>query len=432
MDYQQTIRYLYEHLPMFQRIGAAAYKPDLSRTIEICHRLGNPEKKFKSIHVAGTNGKGSVSHMLASVLQEQGYKTGLYTSPHLKDFRERIKINGHKIPEQKVVEFVESNQARLQDIQPSFFEYTFGMAVEYFNREKVDFAIMETGMGGRLDSTNVVHPVISVITNIGFDHMQFLGDTLEKIAVEKAGIIKKNVPVVIGETQKETQSIFVETAYENKSSIQFADQKFDIRGFRNTAKLKAPVIELDLYDRNAGKQIEIVCPLTGKYQTKNIQTALLTLITLSQAGYPVEEENIRKGFNNVVKNTGLLGRWQILSSNPLTICDTAHNVDGMKAVMGQIQELNYNRLHMVFGVVNDKNIDGLLRLLPPQASYYFCKADIPRGMNVDELRQKASELNLQGFTYASVLKACQAARENACKNDVIFIGGSTFVVAEVL
>ena len=405
MNYQETLDYLFTQLPMYQRVGQAAYKVDLSNTHELCKLLNNPENKFKSIHVAGTNGKGSTSHMLASVLYEAGYKVGLYTSPHLKDFRERVKINGEMISEDKVVSFVQQHKSNFENIQLSFFEWTVGLAFNYFASEKVDIAIIETGLGGRLDSTNVVTPEVSVITNIGIDHTQFLGDTLAKIAVEKAGIIKFNTPVIIGETQKESRTVFVKKANECNSSIQFADKQV---------------------------QNKLETDLKGTYQQKNVKTSLATIDVLNQNGWNISESNIRNGLLNVVKNTGLLGRWQVLSESPLTICDTGHNEEGITEIVAQLKSMPYNKLHIVFGAVNDKSIDKVLGLLPKEAQYYFCEAKIPRALKVEDLLNSAKKNGLQGIKYSSVQNALEAAIKKVELNDLIFVGGSTFVVAEVV
>ncbi len=431
MNYQQTLDFLFGRLPMFQRIGGPAYKADLSNTINLCKQLGHPEKKFKSVHIAGTNGKGSVSHFIASVLQEAGYKTGLNTSPHLKDFRERIKIKGKKIPKSKVIDFVRKNQKSFAGIDPSFFEYTFGMAVDYFNEENVDIAVMETGMGGRLDSTNVVNSILSVITNIGLDHTQFLGDTLEKIAVEKAGIIKNNIPVVIGETQKETNGIFIEKAARLRAPISFADQNLKISqiisGVRNNFQLK-----LNIDFQGSPYITNLMCPLTGNYQHKNIITGLHAVQKLIELGYEISEQNIHEGFSNVIKNTGFQGRWQVLRKRPLTICDAGHNEDGIREVVNQLSTIDCNKLHIVLGIVKDKKINAILNLLPLHATYYFCKADIPRGLDAEELWQTCQAFGLKGKYYNSVENAYNAALGNATSNDLVFVGGSTFVVAEVL
>lgn len=406
MTYKQTLRFLYSRLPMFQRIGKAAYKDDLGNILSLCAALGKPHEKFISIHIGGTNGKGSTSHMLASVLQECGFKTGLFTSPHLKDFRERVRINGKKIPQRKVVSFVEENKQLFLDIRPSFFEMTTALAFDHFSKEKVDIAVIEVGMGGRLDSTNIISPLVSVITNIGLDHTQYLGRTIKKIAEEKAGIIKKRIPVVIGETQKETKDIFLSMAKQKKSKICFADR-----------------VSPNTHHRNG---------LHGIYQLKNQKTVLATIDVLRKSGFKISGENVRKGLLNVVKNTGLQGRWQVLSRTPLTICDVGHNKDGIKEVLNQISTTRYKRLHFVFGMVSDKDHDEILSMMPAHARYYFCKPDIPRGLDQNELKQKASHFNLEGSCFPSVKAAFRAAKKEAQRGDLIFIGGSTFVVAEVL
>lgn len=405
MIYQQTLDYLFSQLPMFQRVGASAYKADLNNTIELCNLLNNPQNKFKPIHIAGTNGKGSTSHMLASILQEAGYKVGLYTSPHLIDFRERIKINGAMISEQAVIDFVSTYKDKFEKINLSFFEWTVGLAFDYFSIQKVDIAVVETGLGGRLDSTNIIFPELSIITNIAKDHMQFLGDTLEKIAIEKAGIIKSKVPVVIGETQKEIEQVFISKAKDLDANIYFADQIIHL------------VLDSDL---------------KGSYQRKNIKTVLASIIQLQQKGYHVTEQNIKAGLLNVVKNTGLMGRWQTLGENPKIICDTGHNEAGIREIVNQIQSLTYNKLHFVLGAVNDKEIDSILELLPKHAEYYFCQAKIPRALDVNELYKKATFYGLKGVVYHSVISAFNEAKKHAKNNDLVFVGGSTFIVAEVL
>jgi len=389
---------------MYQRIGQAAYKADLKNTIDLMCHLNNPEAKFRSIHVAGTNGKGSVSHMLASVLQEAGYKVGLYTSPHLKDFRERIKINGKPISEEEVIRFVESNKTFFENHQLSFFEMTVGMAFQYFAAQQVAVAVVEVGMGGRLDSTNVIVSEVAVITNIGLDHTQFLGNTLAEIASEKAGIIKKKIPVVIGETQAETKTVFLQKAEENNSEIYFADAQ------------NYPSYQLDL---------------KGVYQQKNLKTVLKTLEVL-QADFSVSQEVIIKGLQNVIHNTGLMGRWQQLCQKPKVICDTAHNTEGLRYVMQQLSEEQFERLHVVLGVVSDKDLNSVLPLFPKNACYYFCKPDIPRGMEASFLRQQAVTFGLHGEVYQSVMKAYESALKAANERDMIFVGGSTFVVAEII
>ena len=405
MNYEQTLIYLFEQLPMYQRMGKAAYKADLSNTIKLCELLGNPEDKFKSIHIAGTNGKGSTSHMIASILQEAGYKVGLYTSPHLKDFRERIRINGQMIEKSYILDFVEHYKNQFEAINLSFFEWTVGLAFTYFVDQQVDIAVIETGLGGRLDSTNVIVPELAVITNIGIDHTQFLGDTIEKIAAEKAGIIKYNTPIIIGEEQNSIKHVFINKAAELKAPVYFADKAVH-----------------DLYDSD----------LKGKYQLKNIKSAILSVTILKEKGWKINKKNIRDGLLHVVKNTGLMGRWQILNKQPLTICDTGHNEDGIQQIIDHLSELKYNNLHFIYGAVNDKSIDKILDLLPKSANYYFCQANIPRALDVDELFNLAINKGLKGNKYKSVANAYSSAKKEASDNDLIFIGGSTFVVSEVL
>jgi len=431
MNYRQTLDFLYNQLPMFQRVGASAYKIDLTNTIAICNVLENPQTLFRSIHIAGTNGKGSVAHMIASILQESGYKTGLYTSPHLKDFRERIKINGNKIPVDDVISFVEKNSGKFDEIKPSFFEYTFGMASEYFAVQKVDIAVVETGMGGRLDSTNIIIPLLSVITNIGIDHTRYLGDTIEKIALEKAGVIKPGIPVVIGETQQITGEVFRRIAAEKKSKIIFADQEY-VYGNVISFDTNNGGVAFDIKKSNQKLLKNIKLPFNPNYQIKNAVTAFATIGQLLNSGYKISEMDLRSGFRQVIKNTGISGRWQTLRKIPLTICDTAHNEDGIREVVAQIRKTNFNQLHFVLGVVNDKQLGDILGLLPKEALYYFCKADIPRGLDQEVLKMKAGDFGLFGKSYPTVKIAYKNALENAGSDDLIFIGGSTFVVAEVL
>jgi len=390
---------------MYQRVGQSAYKADLAATLNLAKYLKNPEKSFKSIHVAGTNGKGSTSHMLASVFQEAGYKTGLYTSPHLKDFRERIKINGQMISEQYVSNFVQNHRTFFESNQLSFFEMTVGLAFEYFRSENVDIAIVEVGMGGRLDSTNIITPEVSVITNIGLDHTQFLGDTLEKVAVEKAGIIKDRVPVIIGETLPETKRVFEEIALERNAPIVFAEMN-DASAYSSDLK--------------------------GSYQQKNIRTVISILRMLQKKGWNISEENIQKGLINTVKNTGLMGRWQILGQAPKVICDTAHNKEGLQIVLDQLVSEDFQNLHIVLGVVSDKDLASILPLFPKDATYYFCRPNIPRGLDASLLLSRARGFGLIGQEYISVSKAYEAALKAALPQDLVFVGGSTFVVAEVL
>jgi len=405
MTYEQTLDYLFSQLPMFQRVGQAAYKADLNNTIELCNILNHPENSFQSVHIAGTNGKGSTSHMLASILQEAGYKVGLYTSPHLKDFRERIRINGEMIPKEEVMNFVTQYQSSFEKIRLSFFEWTVGLAFDYFRKENVDVAILETGMGGRLDSTNVVTPLLSIITNIGFDHQQFLGDTLEKIAVEKAGIIKPNIPVVIGETQTETKAIFITTAQQKNAPIYFADQLI-------TGVLPE-------------------CELKGSYQQKNIKTVLQS-IKLLQAQFTISEENITNGLKKVIQNTHLQGRWQTISTNPKVIIDVAHNESGIIELLQQLKQESYKQLNIVFGAVNDKDITKILKLLPKEAHYFFCQAQIPRALDKNKLFELATAAGLTGSINNSVEEALIKAKEKSGDNDLILVFGSIFVVAEIL
>jgi dihydrofolate synthase/folylpolyglutamate synthase len=406
MTYEEALDYMYSQLPMFHRIGPAAYKPSLDNTIALCKALGNPETKLRCVHVAGTNGKGSTSHLIASSLQEAGYKVGLYTSPHLKDFRERIRINGHMIPHASVVHFVEHYRNAWEHIQPSFFEMTFGMCLWHFVKEEVDIAVIETGLGGRLDSTNVVSPEVSVITNIGFDHMNLLGDTLEKIAVEKAGIIKHHKPTVLGEMLPEAQAVMELQATAQHAPIYFASHLAD----------EVPYT-----------------PLSGWYQKQNTKTAYTALRVLSKhSSFQVSEEEIARGFAHVLENTHLQGRWQILGQSPMSIADVAHNEDGIRTVVQQLNTMAFNQLHFVLGMVADKDVERVLKLLPTKATYYFCKANIPRGLPAEELCEKASHFGLNGKSYTSVGEAYDAAITAASSNDLVFTGGSVFTVAEVL
>lgn len=405
MTYQETLNWMFSQLPMYQRQGNSAFKKDLSNTLKLSEHLHFPERNFKSVHVAGTNGKGSTSHMLASVLQEAGYKVGLYTSPHLKDFRERIKINGQGVSKQFVSRFIARNKLFFEANALSFFEMTVGMAFDYFSKQKVDIAVIEVGLGGRLDSTNIITPDISVITNIGYDHMQLLGSTLEAIAKEKAGIIKPSVPAVIGETQVETEPVFRDIAQKNRAEIIFADQK-----------------PTEKYDSD----------LQGYYQSKNIVTVVQTVKELQKRGYHISQNQLKRGLLNVKRNTGLMGRWQELNVNPKVVCDTGHNKEGLIYVMNQISNEDFENLHIVFGVVNDKDLNSIIDILPQKATYYFCKPDIPRGLDADILKQTLSSFGLKGSAYSSVNEAYKEALAHAKPNDFIFVGGSTFVVAEII
>lgn len=430
--YQETLDYMYAALPMFQRIGSAAYKADLNNTLALCKRLGNPENKFKSIHITGTNGKGSTSHMLASILQAAGLKTGLYTSPHLKDFRERIKINGEMIPQQYVINFVNEHKNYFEELHPSFFEMTVGLAFDYFAKEKVDIAVIEVGLGGRLDSTNVITPEVSVITNISFDHMSLLGDTLEKIAAEKAGIIKPGIPVVIGETQEATAGIFAEKAKQGQSPIVFADVAYSAQSARQKEEGNRLYLYMDVEKEGAVIYKNLQSELLGLYQLKNIPTVLAAVEQLNKKGYALPEITVRMGIKQVVSSTGLLGRWQVLSQRPLVIADTGHNEAGIKEVLMQLNLTPHDRLHLVIGMVNDKDISTVLDLLPKDAEYYFCKANIPRGLPAAELQAAARVRGLQGAAYETVAAALDAAKNKATVSDLILIGGSTFTVAEVV
>ncbi len=405
MNYQEIISWMFNQLPMYQLQGASAYKKDLTNAYLLANHLDNPEKDLKCIHVAGTNGKGSTSHMLASIFEEAGYTVGLYTSPHLKDYRERIKINGDEISEEFVCDFINKNKTFFEANDMSFFEMTVGLAFDYFAKEKVDIAIIEVGMGGRLDATNIITPLVSVITNIGLDHTQFLGNTLEAIAYEKAGIIKPKIPVVIGEYTTETKPVFLAKAKENNSEIYFASK---------------------LISQNYPSD------LIGDYQVHNKKTVLQTIAVInSQKEFKIYETDIKAGLLNVVKNTGLKGRWQKLDESPKIICDTAHNKNGLEIVMKQIQKEKFDTLHIVLGVVNDKDLDEVLPLFPTNAVYYFCKPNIPRGLDAKILQEKALKFNLLGKTYSSVTNAYNESKNIATKNDFIFVGGSTFVVAEL-
>lgn len=430
MNYSETVQWLFSQLPMYQRVGQAAYKADLQTTIDLLNAMGNPQNQVVAIHIAGTNGKGSVAHMVASVLQEAGYKTGLYTSPHLKDFRERIKINGQPISEVEVLDFVNKNQTVFEKIKPSFFEMTVALAFTVFAAQKVDIAILETGMGGRLDSTNLCHPLVTAITNISFDHTRFLGNTLTEIAAEKAGIIKENVPIVIGRKQKETSEVFEKTALSKGSLLIYAEENIEIR---RVSKPHSAAKYYDIWRGNALYAEQIEAPLAGNYQKENIATALQVLFLLSDTKrFRLEKENIIEGIEETVNNTGLEGRWQILSTNPLTIADTGHNVDGISAIVTQLRETDYEKLHFVLGMVSDKNHEEILALLPKSAQYYFCSPAIPRALNVEILAKKAFEAGLSGHTYSSVRHAYDSAVNNAGSHDLVFVGGSTFVVAEVV
>jgi len=431
MNYKSSLDFLFQALPMFQRVGASAFKKDLSNTLKLCAHLGNPQHKFKSIHIAGTNGKGSTAHALASILQEAGYSTGLYTSPHLKSFRERIKINGIALPEKEVVDFVKANKAFLLELKPSFFEMTVALSFDYFARMEVDYAVIETGMGGRFDSTNVIHPILSIITNIGFDHEQFLGDSLDKIAFEKAGIIKQNVPVIIGQTHEITAKVFREKALEKNAPIIFADQLIMVKEKGNTKNKQGnrrAVYEISGADMIGG---EIKMDLMGSYQARNLPAIIKAIGLLKEKHLQIDPKPIYDGLENIVKNTGLKGRWQILSEKPLTICDTGHNTDGIDNIVRQLRALNLQKLYMVFGMVKDKDHQKIFERLPKEAVYIFCQADQPRSMPAKTLQEMAAAFGINGTVVPDVNDAIAAAKKIATADDVIFIGGSTFVVAEI-
>jgi len=423
MNYSQTLQYLYDRLPVFHQVGSSAYKPGLDNTIQLLNGLNNPQSQYRTIHIAGTNGKGSVSHFLAAVLQQAGYKVGLYTSPHLYDFGERIRVNGKMIAQQYVVDFVEQNKNIFNEIEPSFFEATMAMAFDYFAFCKVDVAIIEVGLGGRLDSTNIIQPELSVITNISFDHVGFLGDTLEKIAYEKAGIIKPNTPVVIGETLPETRPVFELKAVQEKAPVYFAEENFAVT-FKAFTEGKMVVETSD------GKTLNI--GLSGIYQLKNIATTLAAIEQLRKLNFDISEAAMSDGLENVVEITGLQGRWQELQKSPIVVCDTGHNVGGIELVVKQLKQQQYKTLRIVIGMVNDKDISAVLALLPTEAKYYFTQANIARALSSEELLLKAESYGLSGTSYTTVKQAIQSALKDAIHDDFIFIGGSNFVVGEAL
>lgn len=423
MDYNSAIEYLYNSLPVFHQVGAAAYKPGLHNTIQLMNALDSPQNKYKTIHVAGTNGKGSVSYMLSAVLQTAGYKTGLYTSPHLVDFRERIRINGKKISKKYVSQFVFENKQLFEEIKPSFFESTMAMAFKYFADKQVDIAIIEVGLGGRLDSTNIINPELSVITNIGLDHTEFLGNTLEKIAGEKAGIIKPKTPVVIGETQPETLSVFIEKAKKENSKIVFADVVKNVKfiGYKDDYMF----VKTSNFDK-------LKIGLAGDYQLKNVATVLASIDELQNKCFEISKMAIKKGLKNVIRHTGFMGRWQTLQKNPKVIIDTGHNKPGMEYVAHQLKHQTYNKLHIIIGMVNDKDAVGVLSLLPKSANYYFTNAQTKRAIPANELKEIGEKIGLQGNTYLSVESAVKSALAQAHKKDLIFIGGSNYTVGEAL
>ncbi|CAA6819251.1 MAG: Dihydrofolate synthase (EC @ Folylpolyglutamate synthase (EC [uncultured Aureispira sp.] len=429
MNYQETIQWLFSQLPMFQRVGSKAIKKDLGNISALCLHLGQPQNQFKSVHLAGTNGKGSTAHILSAILQSAGYKVGLYTSPHYRDFRERIKINGHYIPEQSVVDFVANNKTAFQEIKPSFFEMTVALAFDYFHKENVDIALIETGLGGRLDSTNVLTPLLSIITNIGMDHQAVLGNTLALIAGEKAGIIKPNVPVIIGESHLETTPVFIKKASQENAPLLFVDE----------------VVEAELIERNHQKALYSVTSeayqldfqalrfdLTGPYQIHNLKTALLASTFLQKENFNIRPTHIRTACADVQNISKLLGRWQVLSESPLTICDSGHNGHGLQYTIQALEELKKEQVHFVFGSVKDKDLSLVFPLLPKEAIYYFCKANIPRGLEATTLQQAAKEHGLNGRAYPSVRAAFEQAQAQAAADDCVFVGGSIFVVGEII
>lgn len=426
MTYQETLQYLYDRLPVFHRVGAVAMKSGLHNIIALCEALGNPHTQFKSIHVAGTNGKGSTSHFLSAVLQSAGYKVGLHTSPHLKSYTERFKINGQPAPESEIVAFVAKHHELIEQIEPSFFEISVALAFDYFARERVDVAVIEVGLGGRLDSTNIITPDLSVITNISFDHTDLLGDTLAKIAFEKAGIIKPGVPVVISETQAETEPVFRQKALETQSKIVFADQQYEViqsnlKGGKRVVDIKSINSIIETY------QIDLL----GLYQSKNLLGVLQSVVILRQIGYKISNEALTDGLANAARLSQLKGRWQVLQQNPMIVADVAHNYGGLSETIAQIKSYDFNQLHVVMGFVKDKDISGVLQLFPKDATCYFCAADIPRSLPVADLAALARSLGLKGKEYTSVAEALSAAKKRAKNDDFIYVGGSTFVVAEV-
>jgi dihydrofolate synthase/folylpolyglutamate synthase len=429
MNYLETLEYLFNQLPAYHRVGKAAYKGDLNNTLALDNYFGNPHRNYRTVHVTGTNGKGSVSHMIASVLQEAGYLTGLYTSPHLRDFRERIRVNGEMISENSVVLFIDRHRKIFENLKPSFFEMTVALAFDYFAEMHVDVAVIEVGLGGRLDSTNIINPVLSVITNVGHDHMDLLGNTLEKIAIEKAGIMKKAVPVVISETQPALKEIFMTKAKEYDAPISFADERYSCSLSETDLLLSERKYRVtDLLSHHDYHGITALC---GDYQKRNLQ-AVFSCFSILQHSFSISDTNMSDGIRNVIRNTGLTGRWQILNSEPLTICDTAHNKEGLEFVTGQLRRIHRKALHIVLGFVNDKDLASLLPLFPSGAKYYFTRASVPRALDEEKLRAEAARFGLTGMSYPDVKSALGHAKMQAEQSDMIFIGGSTFVVAEVV
>jgi len=427
MTYQECLDYLYQQLPMFQRIGNAAFKKSLDNILALCEALGQPQHQFKSLHVAGTNGKGSSSHMLAAVLQEAGYKTGLYTSPHLKSFTERVRVNGQELPQDYLVDFVTQHKDLFESVRPSFFEMTVALAFKYFADEQVDIAVIEVGLGGRLDSTNIITPEVSLITNIGLDHQALLGDTLPEIAAEKAGIIKTGVPAVISTRQEEIIEVFKDKAAAVSAPLYFAADHFRVELLEGNLERQV----FTVYQKGKPYLSALELDLAGIYQQYNLPGVLQVLTLLQQKGFVIPEWALRSGLSQTKRLTGLKGRWQVLQHSPLTICDTGHNVDGVKQILQQLAALHPSRMHMVFGVVNDKDVTTILQMLPKDYVYYFCQAQIPRALPVAELLEKAQRIGLRGTAYTTVAEAVAAAKANAAPDEVIFIGGSTFVVAEI-
>jgi dihydrofolate synthase / folylpolyglutamate synthase len=429
MTYPEVLDYMYKQLPMFHRIGQSAYKANLDNATELDNYFGKPHRNYITVHVAGTNGKGSVSHMLASILQKAGYKTGLFTSPHLKDFRERIRVNGEMITEEDVIRFIENHREILDSIKPSFFEMTSALAFQYFSDAKADIAVIEVGLGGRLDSTNIITPALSIITNIGFDHMELLGDTLDKIAKEKAGIMKKNVPVIIGEYHQETWPVFEQVEHSLDSPLTLAEKEYNVEYSSLTTDAKQV---FTIYKGGQTAYQDLKIDLLGFYQRKNICTVLTAIDRLKTSCIDIPEKAIYEALAQVVPTTGLQGRWQILGNHPLIVCDTGHNKDGIHWVTEQIKTVPYQQLHMVIGFVKDKDVASILRQLPREATYYFTQANIPRALDAGELKEMAVTFGLLGNMFTTVQEALDAAKENAAKDDFIFVGGSTFVVAEVV
>ena len=454
MTYSETLDYLFNSLPMYHRIGQAAYKADITNTVSLMQHLGHPERRFRSIHVAGTNGKGSVSHMLASILMQAGYKVGLYTSPHLVDFRERIRINGAMIPQEEVTRFVELHKDYMQSLQLSFFEMTVGLAFDYFATQQVDVAVVEVGMGGRLDSTNVIMPDLSIITNIGFDHTQFLGNTLPLIAGEKAGIIKPGVPVVIGESNSETRPVFEKKAAEMGAPIYFADDRYriiaqpappslqssDLRFTVEKMGIENGELRIENYpSAAANSQFSILnsqfkTPLSGSYQLKNLATLFQALELLPTVGYTISPDNIRNGIARVVQDTGLHGRWEKMDEHPLTICETAHNADGVRAMLQKLGEIPYHHLHLIYGCVNDKDFRSILQMLPhDRTTYYYTQPSVPRALPVAQLAEAAASCGMAGEAFSQVADAIRAARANADpRHDLVLVTGSIFLVADAV